>query len=187
MNEKIQDPSVRVSARRRLIRGVFAAPAALTLYSGSAFAAASQTCVAKQVSNAPFLATASGSPDIWLRVQLWTLGNGPGNNTTHLSTWVSGADVAALNAVSAGAPYLSNTQWQAFTADTHSGYTVGAILNTPPTHTHSPAGTPLTHNGSYVALRVNTSGNIVGVVGIGSSSGTSSVANTCWASFRVIP
>lgn len=188
MNENIEAMSVKINARRRLVRGAFAAPAVMTLYSGSAFAVASQTCVAKQVANPPpTLPTASAAPDIWVRVQLYTLGIVPGD-PSHTSTWVSGADVDALNAVSAGAPYLSNTQWQAFTANNHSGYTVGAILNTPPSHnspTHTPAGTPLTQNGAYVALRVDANGNIIGVVGI--SSGGSSVANTCWASFRVIP
>lgn len=185
VNQVNHDPSARVSARRRLIRGVFAAPAALTLYSGSAFAAASQSCVAKQVASPPpILPTASAVPDIWVRVQLYTLGIVPGDET-HLSTWVSGVDVDALNALSAGLPYLSSTQWQAFTANAHSGYVVGQIVSSPPSHTHSPAGSPLTQNGAYVALRVDANGNIIGVVGI--NSGGSSVANTCWASFRVIP
>ena len=173
MNENIQDLPAKDSARRRLIRGVFAAPAALTLYSGSAFAAASSACVANQFNNAPSpLPVASGAPDVWVRVRLWTLGNG-----ANLSTWVSGADVAALNATSANAPYLSGTAWQCFTAGSASNFSVDQRLTSPPIR----PGSTLTQNGAYVALRVDASGNIIGVVGIG--SGGTTVAHTCWASF----
>ena len=173
------------SARRRLIRGAFAAPAALTLYSGRAFAQASMTCVAKQVRNPPApLPTASSVPDSWVRVQLWTLGQA-GN----LSTWVRGADVVALSgfstaatsglyAVAAASPYLSSGTWQAFTAAQGSGYTVDQRLTVEPTAPNS----TLRQNGAYVAVRVDANGNIIGVVGIG--TGGSTVANTCWASFN---
>ena len=189
MNENTQDLPAKESARRRLIRGVFAAPAALTLYTGSAFAAASSACVGNQVSNPPSpLPVASGAPDLWVRVRLWTLGNG-----ANLSTWVSGADVVALSASSATlvttgtfstisttattSTYLSSSEWQCFTAGSNSNFSVNQRLTSPPTR----PGSTLTQNGAYVALRVDASGNIIGVVGIG--SGGSTVSHTCWASF----
>ena len=187
MNESNIDRPRNDSARRRLIRGAFAAPAALTLYSGSAFAQASTSCVAQQVGN-PTLPTASTQTDMWVRVRLWTLGN-----SGNLSTWVKGADVVALSAPSATlvtsgtfstisttattSTYLSSSAWQCFTAEPGSGFTVDQRLTSPPTRN----GSTLTQNGAYVALRVDANGNIIGVVDIG--TGGSAVANTCWASF----
>lgn len=173
MNEKCKVPSTRFEARRRLVRGAFGAPAALTLFSGGAFAAGSNLrCVVNQV-NTPYLALPSGTTDTWVRVQLWTLGTG-GN----LSTWVSGADIVALTNANTPAPYLTTSQWQCFTAGSGSGYTVGQLLATPP----SKPGSTLAHNGSYVAVRVDGTGKIIGVVGVEGSSG-SSIAQTCWTSF----
>ena len=64
-------------ARRRLLRGTFAAPAVMTLCSASALAAASnRRCIANQVGYADSALKyppASASTDTWIRVQLWTL------------------------------------------------------------------------------------------------------------------
>lgn len=190
MNKKTNDrvpPDTR-SARRRLIRGAFAAPAALTLYSGRAFARASMSCVAKQVANPPTpLPTAFPGPDKWVRVQLWTVGK-----DKKLSTWVKGADVVALTSrtattgaavfsVAATRPYLSSDAWQCFTAGENSDYRVDQRLTSPPTSSN----TTLLQNGAHVAVRVDADGNIIGVVGIGTDGST--VANTCWASFNGVP
>ena len=173
MRENIKQPPASFEARRRLVRGAFGAPAALTLFSGGAFAAGSNLrCVSNQV-NSPYLAAPSGLTDTWVRVQLWTLGTG-GN----LSTWVSGTDIVALTNSSIPAPYLTSSQWWCFTAGSGSGYTAGQLLNVAPTK----SGATLTHNGSYVAVRVDATGKIIGVVGDGSASG-SSIAQTCWTSF----
>lgn len=168
------------TARRRLIRGVFSAPAVLTLYSGNTFAQASMSCVAKQVAAIPpALPEPSGGPDTWVRVQLWTLGAaGTGG-----SRWVKGEDVVALKS-GTGTVHLTSVQWQCFSAGNAngntSGYTMGQVLDSTPTKgIKTPA-----KNGQWVALRVDASGNIVGVVGLNGSSNTSAVAGTCWDSFR---
>ena len=177
MSEDVQVQTVEASARRRLIRGAFAAPAALTLYSGSTFAAASNLrCVANQVST-PTLPGASGITDLWVRVQLWTLGSG-----ATLSTWVSGADIVALTSPKTPMPYLSSSEWQCFSAGSNAGYTVGQKLTSPP----SKPGSTLTRNGSYVAVRVDSTGKIIGVVAVDPASGGSAIAQTCWASFSGI-
>lgn len=148
------------------------------------------SCVAKQVANPPTpLPTASLGRDAWVRVQLWTVGQ-----SGNLSTWVSGADVVALSSrstaivsvfsVAAAGPYLSSNAWQCFTAGSGSAYTVDQRLTNPPTSSN---GTPAVQNGAYVAVRVDQYGSIVGVVGIGSNTGSSTVANTCWASFNGVP
>lgn len=162
------------------MRGAFAAPVALTLCSGSAFAMASNLrCVANQVDNPVYPGPVS-SPlvDVYLRVQLHTLGNGVGN----MSTWVSGADIVLLKGVSGATTYLSSTQWHCYSAGPASGYTVNQKLEIPP----SRPGSTLQQNGKYVAVRVDRNGNIVGVVGIDGRNG-SAIARTCWTSFVTNP
>jgi len=174
MNETRNESSVRVSARRRLIRGAFAAPAVLQLYSGGALASASNArCVANQVAY-PQFPTATTVPDVWVRVRLWTVGSG-----ANLSAWVRGSDVTALvNGLSLYS-YLPSAQWQCFVAGTACGYAVGDLLSIPPTK----SGSTLAQNGSYVAVRVDSSGKIIGVVGLGGSGGSAVRLATCWASF----
>jgi hypothetical protein len=174
MNENRDESLVKVSARRRLIRGAFAAPAALQLYSGGALANASSVrCVANQVAYPEFPA-ATTAPDVWVRVRLWTVGA-----DANLSAWVSGSDVIALvNGLSLYS-YLPSAQWQCFAAGNGSGYTVGQLLSTPPTK----PGSSLAQNGSYVAVRVDSTGKIIGVVGLGGGGGSAVRLATCWASF----
>jgi len=173
MNENREESSGKVSARRRLIRGAFAAPVALQLYSGSAFANASSLhCVANQVAY-PEFPIATTVPDVWVRVRLWTLGSG-GN----LSAWVSGSDVTALVNGLALYSYLPSAQWQCFAAGSGAGWNVGNVLTAPPTK----SGSTLAHNGSYVAVRVDSTGKIIGVVGLGNGGSAVRLA-TCWASF----
>jgi hypothetical protein len=164
------------SARRRLIRGAFAAPAALTLVSGSVYAAASNQRCLQNAQNPPAIAP-TPAPDTWLRVQLWTLVNGNGNGP--ISSWVRGVDLAALRVPGTNAPYLPDGSWQPVTAETGSGFTAGV----------SQASTPTTSNGNtpqasgqYVAVRVDSVGNIVGVQGVGTGGGAA-VSLVCWASF----
>jgi len=174
MNEIREESLGKFSARRRLIRGAFAAPAVLQLYSGGAFAnASSARCVANQVAY-PQFPTATTVPDVWVRVQLWTLGSG-GN----FSAWVKGSDVIALvNGLSLYS-YLQSAQWQCFVAANGCGYSVGQMLSTPPTK----SGSSLAQNGSYVAVRVDSTGKIIGVVGLDGSGGSAVRFATCWASF----
>ena len=174
MNESRDESLVKVSARRRLVRAAFAAPAVLQLYSGSAFAnASSARCVANQVAY-PQYPTATTVPDVWVRVRLWTLGS-----AANLSAWVRGSDVIALvNGLSLYS-YLQSAQWQCFVAGNGSGYSVGQMLSTPPTR----SGSSLAQNGSYVAVRVDSTGKIIGVVGLDGSAGSAVRLASCWASF----
>ncbi|MEO5698676.1 MAG: hypothetical protein ABIQ60_16265 [Burkholderiaceae bacterium] len=165
MNRRFEEPPDKVSARRRLIRGAFSAPAVLTLCSGSAFAALSnQRCVANQV-NGTRTYPDVGPADTWVRVQRYKLN---GNKF-----YVRGQDIVALRGTSTTiSSYITATQWQEAT----SPY---AILSGPPGNGNN---TPQVDTGNFVAVRVNADGNIVGIVGDGTGS-TSAVANSCWASF----
>lgn len=147
MNETTNSPSNRASARRRLIRGVFAAPAALTLYSGSAFAQASTSLrvLERQLADPQFPVNPT---DTWVRVPVY-MSNGV--------KVVWGADVLesgyALTSFVA-----SNASW-ATVAD--------------PSEPHTPSGTPtLSSPSEYAALRFNERGIIIGVVAAGSNTGT---------------
>jgi hypothetical protein len=170
------DPAVM--ARRRLIKGAFGAPAALTLVSGSAYAASNQRCLQNVNAMTPPPEAPTPATDTWLRVELWTLGSG-GN----VSTWVCGADLAPLRAPDTNAPYLSSGSWQAVTAGTGSGFTAGQIL--PDAKTAAPPKTPSgatpVRSGQYVAVRVDSVGNIVGVQGVNTAGGAA-VSRVCWAS-----
>jgi hypothetical protein len=154
------------NARRRLIRGAFAAPAIMTVYSGSALAnSSSLRCVANKANAAEMPGVTSGT-DTWVRVQLWTQGS------SNAAYYISGADVVALKPASTTA-YIGATAWQAFDKGTN---TAGAIGGTS-------SGKQKSSPAQWAAIRVDASGNIVGV-GVGSGS---AIAGTCWTSFRLAP
>ena len=71
------------SARRRLIKGSFAAPAALTLCSGSAIAASSTTCVKTSADNTMRLP--ANPPATWVRIQAHKNAHDPSGD---ISEWI---------------------------------------------------------------------------------------------------
>ena len=192
------------SARRRLIRGAFAAPAALTLYSGSSFAALSVTCLGRQLT-LPVLAAPVNDPvpasDTYVRVRLQKFtrngtgaGTELGSNTNRWSRWVQGSDVTAFQAAGR-TNYLPTGNWQLFDCGLTSGANVGSTYRTNTLGSILTSSTPseLTAGGSctqiqtgdqWVALRVDASGNIIGTSGLGATSGTS-ISKSCWTSVRL--
>lgn len=158
MNDQAKVTDARVSARRRLLRGAFSAPAVLTLYSGGAMAAASnQRCLVNQAA-APIAAPpVSNAADTYLRVQLrvsgatyYVLGNSlPVNRILSLPT---------------------NSQAQVF--DIGLNKLTGSPIATPGGLALAP---------KWAALRVNSSG-VVQTVGNTNSNGTA-LFNSCWNSF----
>ena len=164
MNEDMNKGAAKASARRRLIRGAFAAPAALTLCSGSAFAAASnQRCVANQVKvgNAQFPGV--GPADTWVRVSVWKHQNGSSTPTF----LVSGTDVFTLQGT-ANNTFIKTGEWKNIVS---------------PFALFVPNGSRPTVTDQFVALRVNELGVIVGVSDGTMVGGTSAVAKSCWTSF----
>jgi hypothetical protein len=137
-------------------------------------------CVQNAVNN-PQLPNAVAGADNWVRVRAWafqknTNATGPGRPID--SVWVRGADVSALAAPN-GSSYLTSSQWQCVRAGTPSSFTVGQITSTEPTR---PNEYTLGQVNTYVAVRVDGKGNIIGVVGVGAGGG-SAIAQTCWTSF----
>jgi hypothetical protein len=180
------------SARRRLIRGTFAAPVALTLASGSV-AAASLTCVAKRVAT-PVLPTDGDVTQTWIRVAVWELKPNGANND---SFWISGADIFAL-AKNPLTSFVQQNQWWCLSKESNAKMnspagqdTVTLVAGTAYTPNPSP---PQSGSGGslaiatpsatrLVAVRVNAAGDIIGVVGDGGTAG-SGITASCWTSFR---
>lgn len=173
MNNDVKNRTAVAAARRRLVRGVFAAPAALTLCSGSVYAAASnRQCLAKAAAGS---VDAPANPaETWVRVELRKL-----TSYSKSSTWVSGADLKLLQASDTPSPYLSTTQWQCF-GSTMTEYEAKRVYDTTPkkgTATPQPSG-------QYVAVRVDASGKIIGVQGI--EAGGTAMGQSCWTSINVL-
>jgi hypothetical protein len=214
VNDQTQNPDNKVSARRRLIRGAFAAPAALTLYSGSVAARSINNCVTRQTGATPAPTPGpTGTADTWIRVRLqkFTGKYSGAALSNRYSRWIRGSDVVALQAAGTNSPYLSNSQWQLYDrgttnitkcdstfnpASAYAGQAVGTILSTQPTEAGTVSCTNYTYgtravdgfgpsDDQWVALRVNANGDIVGVVGINNTTGTSPVSQSCWTSFRL--
>ena len=219
MNDKIQGTEAPVSARRRLIRGVFAAPAALTLYSGSVSARSVINCVTKRVTSPelPGLTTEQGTTFIRVQLQKFTGKLGTTGLTNRTSRWIRGSDIALLQAAGQSV-YITATQWQLYDRDTTgttsscnlggstpfnpaSAYaltTVGTIISSQPTEANTalPCGngsntnnvidsSPAFVGDQWVAIKVNSAGGIVGVVGISDVAGQSAIWQSCWSSFRI--
>ena len=180
MNEKNHLSSARGSARRRLIRGAFAAPAVMTLYSGSAFAASSQAarCITNMVKDAEF--PVSPAQSTWLRVQRFRLlQDGTSGLNSVFQYYVRGQDIVALQEGKFSGLYLNSTQFQKITNDT----TAPIIVNASPTSGNNNL---QIDTGNFVAVRVDSQGKIVGIVGSGNTSNSSAVAQTCWSSFVAV-
>jgi hypothetical protein len=162
VNEHSPDTSLPKSARRRLLRGAFAAPTVLTLYSGGAMAAKSQAlrCVVNQNKNpinGASTPAVAASNLTYVRVQLYAVGG---------VNYVRGQDLPPAR--SASLP--TNSQAQIFNTGTN-------LL------TGSPVGTPgsLVAQPLWAVLRVDSLGNVVNVGATG--TGGSAIFRSCWTSF----
>lgn len=120
MNDNIPGNAGHSSARRRLIRGSFSAPVALTLFSGGVAARSIQNCVTRQNVTGhqayPGLSADNTTSPLWVRVQLRKFQGKAGTTTlsNRWSRWIRGSDVVALQAAGTSTPYLSASQWQLY-------------------------------------------------------------------------
>lgn len=172
-NNNLQDqPSgasgpAMTSARRRLIRGAFTAPVALTLCSGAAIATTSNSrCISNQAAT-PALPTNIGPADTWLRVPVYPITTAP------TECWVRGSDIVALRGTKLSiTSYISTSEFQ----QTFSPFTKQAM---------APANlSAIAVPGKFAFVRVDTLGNIVGLAGFNATAGQTAIAQTCWASFK---
>jgi hypothetical protein len=153
------DMKPSVSARRRLIRGAFAAPAAMTLFSGSVAARSAINCVTKQVTNVelPLLANEAGSSYVRVQLQRFNGMVGATTLTNRTSRWIRGSDVVAQQAAGSSV-YLNNTQWQLYDRDT-TGATSSCLLS---------GTTPFNPASAYAGI---TPGTVAGTISTQPSEG----------------
>lgn len=177
MTEKLLEPQPRDGARRKLVRGAFAMPAVLTLHSGSALANASATrCLVNQ-NRAALTLAATDAADNYFRYQLWVIKDGAG---VAQSYWIKGADLTAYVRAQQ-APFVTGGQWWQFNPAGGYNVIVGSATTTAPTPI---VGGSLSRAARWVALRVSSTGKIVGA-GASDVSGTGSAVGyySCWQSF----
>lgn len=163
MKQDKHDMQPTVSARRRLIRGAFAAPTVLTLYSGGAVAANSSAlrCVLNQ-NNTPVLPVppVSTTNSTYFRVQLHAAAVAPA------VYYVLGASLPPARIASLPGPL----QAQVFNIGTN--LLTGSPITTPAN---------LVAQAQWAVLRLDSTGNVVGVGASG--TGGSAIFNSCWTSF----
>lgn len=171
MSSPDQKPALKHAARRKLLRGAFAAPAVMTLYSGNALATSSSLrCLTNQVNglNTTKTVAVSTSLDTWLRVGLYTTGTSP-----NFRYYVRGTDVVAFQRPGRTS-FLSAGEFWEFNPATLSNSLIGSKLLT------APSGLSSTNCSQYVCVRFDAYGNITGC-GTG-PAGTAAMPGTCWAS-----
>lgn len=158
MNDPLIDQPAAASARRRLVRGVFATPVIMTICSGSTLAASSS---AVKVINTQVTTQASfpaaPAATTWVRVQRYKAGP---------DYYVRGQDLPMAPGKSV---YMNSSQYQKLKD--------GKITSSAPNGLAA-------DGANYVAVRFDASGNVMGVVGDSlNSAGTSALTASVWASF----
>jgi hypothetical protein len=183
--DQLQGTEEHVSARRRLIKGSFAAPAALTLFSGGAMAATSTgACMARSAASEAdpqdFVTSQPSTTTGWLRVQASSFLPNGSNKTP--SYWVSHADIVAVANV-AGLKSGIKNNWivagKFLCVESGTGASAGTIYNSPVSGM----------NGVYASVSrwysvlVDASGQIIGIGTYNAGYTGNSVSQSCWTSF----
>ena len=165
MNSPVETPNSHLAARRKLVRGVFAAPAIMTVCSGNAFANTSNLrCLARNVSHPTDATPKVGGLDTWTRVQLHQSGT---------SYYVSGTHVQSVFTQS-DSWYPAVGSW--LQIDPTTGNAIGSVT------TSTPSGPVLNYtNPKYVVVRFDAAGKVTGVGNAGSGA---NVGASCWNSFK---
>jgi len=179
MNEKLPDAAVKGIARRRLLRGTFVAPAVLTLVSGSALAAGSTSCVVNQRETNRLGLNPS---DTWVRLPLYEFTDPVGDSgQVNYVRFVSGTDISLLLPLG-GTSSVSVGSFQCVEkvvlGQAFSTYTVGQSYSfatgLEPT---------LMKPATYVAIRVDDKGKVLGGELTGTANSGSAMSFVCWSSF----
>jgi hypothetical protein len=173
-------PTLQGNARRRLMRGAFAAPAVMTVWSGAALAATSSNlrCLTNQIATPVFPGVTTAPDPSYPRVQLAELRP---NGANAVSTfYVNGATVAGLK--KSLSYTLTTGKWQVFYLASNTDVN-GLILTDEPSGKGG-SSTYIAESGRYAVLRFDANGDVVGV-GAG-PTGTSAVAASCWSSVRPV-
>jgi hypothetical protein len=163
------------SQRRRVLRGVIAAPVVLTISSGaSATMSSNLRCVRNQVNNPTTLprtyGAGSGIPSTVARVPIYK--HTSGTTTTH---YIKGAEIRGWRHPSDEMLWIADHHVRTFDVPTN---TMGA--------TNLSAPSPLETTDMFATVQINQSGHVMSV-GKNNSTSTSMLGATCWNSFRAGP
>lgn len=173
MSSPQKHQTARHAARRKLLRGAFAAPAVLTLHSAGATTAASSSlrCLTNQVNGANSTKTVpvSSALDNWLRVPLFT--TGAGTTASPHRYYIKGSDVAPFQRPGRTSFITASQSWE---FNIVSNAQVAAVID------GLPAGLSTSNCGKFASVRFDASGNVKGC-GTG-PLGTAAMPGTCWAS-----
>lgn len=162
----------KASARRRLIRGGLAAPAVMTVLSGSAFAAASTSCAANAQNLSPQPPAGVSQPDTtYLRVQLYRINSGSSGNGNLLGFFIRGQDLGTFPRDAARVP-VSGSYLEINPAT----YATIGIPGPRPGNTVTETAVP-----QWAAMRFDASGRIIGI-GTAGTSGGAVLSLGCWQS-----
>ena len=165
MNSPVESPKPHLAARRKLIRGVFAAPAIMTVCSGNAFANTSNLrCLARNVTDLTNATPKVGGLDTWTRVQMHQSGT---------AYYVSGTHVSSVF-VNSNSVYPAVGSW--LQIDGTTGAAIGSVTTSTPSN-------PILNYTSpkYAIVRFDGAGNVTGV---GTAGAGYNVGASCWNSFK---
>lgn len=165
MRTRAQLSALQVAQRRKLVRGAFAAPAIMTVCTGSAFAAASALKPLERQCATPVYQVWTAAPDSWLRVQCFL---DPATNTYY----VSGADLHNGYKRANNSVCVASNMYRQVTFP-HSAGAMGS------SDCSLPSGA--TRCARYVGVTFSSTGNVV-CVGQGSGTGYSHVSLNSWTS-----
>ena len=171
MQSPQESPSQPQASRRKLVRGVFAAPAILTVCSGSAMASQSSLqCLARHVTDGTNITPkVVGGLDAWARVQL--------HKATDGKCYVSGNQLQTTFATSNGW-WPNPGTWLGI--NTGTGAVLAGTYSTPNT-TMPPGATLMYSPKRYAVVRFDGAGNVTGV---GTAGTGANVGKSCWNSFK---
>jgi hypothetical protein len=179
---------VRLSARRRLIKGSFAAPAALMLFSGGAAAATSNTCVARAATSTATpqgfdTAIPSGTTG-WLRVQASTYTKTDINKPPKISYFITYTNISAVVSAAGSKSGIMNN-WivtgQALCVESgEPKYKVDTLYGSGIGDGKLP---DFTSSDRWYSVLVNENGQIIGIGTYTNGRAGNSVSQSCWNSF----
>ena len=166
----LENPSRADPARRRLVRGAFAAPAVMTVFSGRALAQTSATCFAKNAVTAVAPTINNATTDTWFRVRVWRIGTDGNGDGVADGNYVKVSEV----------PYELAL---AITPFTYGGFSFIRLranndYDIHPNQSAPTSGVPAYRN-RWVLLRFNAQGKVIGFGGMDGSP----MSTSCWTSF----